>query len=106
MSSKNELIALCKEKKIKGYSGKSKEELIKLLSSQIKSLGQYFTISNTLQQFVFDKVNHKDHLLLEPSFGAGHLLKKFNSIPIISGSFYYSVLDWFYYSYYISCYNA
>lgn len=77
MSSKNELIALCKEKKIKGYSGKSKEELIKLLSSQIKSLGQYFTISNTLQQFVFDKVNHKDHLLLEPSFGAGHLLKKF-----------------------------
>lgn len=42
-----------------------------------KQLGQYFTISNDLQQFVFDKVKHKNQLLLEPSFGAGHLLKKF-----------------------------
>uniref|UniRef100_A0A6C0BX75 site-specific DNA-methyltransferase (adenine-specific) n=1 Tax=viral metagenome TaxID=1070528 RepID=A0A6C0BX75_9ZZZZ len=42
-----------------------------------KQLGQYFTISNELQQFVFDKVKHKSKCLLEPSFGAGHLLKKF-----------------------------
>lgn len=40
-------------------------------------MGQYFTISDTLQQFVFDKVKYKDSCLLEPSFGAGHLLKKF-----------------------------
>ena len=42
-----------------------------------KALGQYFTVSDVLQQFVFDKVKHKSSRLLEPSFGAGHLLKKF-----------------------------
>jgi adenine-specific DNA-methyltransferase len=42
-----------------------------------KDLGQYFTISDELQTFVFDKVKHKSARLLEPSFGAGHLLKKF-----------------------------
>ena len=42
-----------------------------------KDLGQYFTISNELQTFVFDKVKHKSARLLEPSFGAGHLLIKF-----------------------------
>lgn len=41
-----------------------------------KNLGQYFTISEELQQFVFDKVKHRGSRLLEPSFGAGHLLKK------------------------------
>jgi len=42
-----------------------------------KDLGQYFTIADDLQQFVFDKVKHKSSRLLEPSFGAGHLLKRF-----------------------------
>lgn len=42
-----------------------------------KTLGQYFTISERLQQFVFDIVKNKSSSLLEPSFGAGHLLKKF-----------------------------
>jgi adenine-specific DNA-methyltransferase len=42
-----------------------------------KNIGQYFTISDNLQKFVFDKVKHKSSTLLEPSFGAGHLLKKF-----------------------------
>jgi adenine-specific DNA-methyltransferase len=42
-----------------------------------KEKGQYFTISADLQQFVFDKVKHKGATLLEPSFGAGHLLQKF-----------------------------
>jgi len=42
-----------------------------------KKMGQYFTISEDLQKFVFDKVKYKDSLILEPSFGAGHLLKKF-----------------------------
>ena len=45
-----------------------------------KKSGQYFTISDTLQQFIFDKVKHKGSLLLEPSFGAGHLLKKFKEL--------------------------
>jgi adenine-specific DNA-methyltransferase len=42
-----------------------------------KGLGQYFTVSEELQQFVFDTVKHRSSRLLEPSFGAGHLLKKF-----------------------------
>lgn len=46
-------------------------------TSKKKKLGQYFTISEVLQQFVFDNVKQKGQTLLEPSFGAGHLLKKF-----------------------------
>ena len=58
------------------------EEKVKNVLSQNdlehkKKMGQYFTISDELQKFVFDKVKHKGSLLLEPSFGAGHLLKKF-----------------------------
>jgi adenine-specific DNA-methyltransferase len=45
-----------------------------------KNLGQYFTISESLQGFVFDKVKHKNYTLLEPSFGAGHLLQKFKEL--------------------------
>lgn len=81
-----DLVSLCKTKGLKGYSGKKKEDIIKLLleptgieagPSPKKDLGQYFTVSEDLQQFVFDSVKHKSSLLLEPSFGAGHLLKKF-----------------------------
>lgn len=101
---RDELVALCKEKGLKGYSGKKKALLIELLSpmptipaipakpveeedtketateetkSHKKELGQYFTVSEALQQFVFDHVQHKSSRLLEPSFGAGHLLRKF-----------------------------
>jgi len=46
-----------------------------------KDLGQYFTISETLQKAVFDLVRNKG-CLLEPSFGAGHLLTPFlQSVP-------------------------
>ena len=52
-----------------------------------KVMGQYFTISDNLQKFVFEKVKHKSSRLLEPSFGAGHLLKKFkeydDNYPIV-----------------------
>lgn len=46
-------------------------------SSSQKALGQYFTVSEALQTFVFDHVKHKGAPLLEPSFGAGHLLQPF-----------------------------
>ena len=42
-----------------------------------KDLGQYFTTSHELQKYVFDKVKNKGELLLEPSFGAGHLVQLF-----------------------------
>jgi adenine-specific DNA-methyltransferase len=45
-----------------------------------KNMGQYFTISDELQKFVFDKVKYKGSCLLEPSFGAGHLLKRFKEL--------------------------
>lgn len=45
--------------------------------SNKKNKGQYFTTSEELQKFVFEKVKHKSCMLLEPSFGAGHLLIKF-----------------------------
>jgi len=65
-------------------------EMIKTKQTNIKhkkDMGQYFTISDNLQEFVFEKVKYKSSLLLEPSFGAGHLLKKFkeydDNYPII-----------------------
>lgn len=84
---RQELIHLCKEKEIKGYSTKKKEEIIQLLLKadvtekklQVlskKELGQYFTIDEDLQQFVWEKIKYRSSCLLEPSFGAGHLLKK------------------------------
>ena len=42
-----------------------------------KALGQYFTIDKRLQEWIFNHVKHKGEELLEPSFGAGHLLQPF-----------------------------
>lgn len=42
-----------------------------------KELGQYFTVDESLQKFVFDKTKNKGSTLLEPSMGAGHLLRLF-----------------------------
>jgi adenine-specific DNA-methyltransferase len=50
-----------------------------------KPKGQYFTTSPLLQQFVFDHVRHRGQPLLEPSFGAGHLLSLFDSSYPITG---------------------
>lgn len=78
---RQELLELCKNKKIKGYSNKKKDELISLLqnseTNSKKELGQYFTVAEELQEWVFRKTKNKGEELLEPSFGAGHLLKKF-----------------------------
>lgn len=87
--SKSDLVELCKKRGIKGYSGKNKIDLVSLLENvaivdeedktKKKNLGQYFTVCQSLQQFVFDNAIYKKdkHVILEPSFGAGHLLKKF-----------------------------
>ena len=81
--SRTELIELCRAQQIKGYSNKTKKDLISLLinsnqnMSNKKTKGQYFTESSTLQNWIFEKTKHKQSELLEPSFGAGHLLKRF-----------------------------
>jgi adenine-specific DNA-methyltransferase len=53
-----------------------------------KSLGQYFTTSAALQDWIYEKVQYKGQPLLEPSVGAGHLLQPFLRVnpayPIIS----------------------
>lgn len=49
---------------------------------ETRSIGQYFTISEELQTWVFEKVQHKGCELLEPSFGVGHLLQKFKEMDI------------------------
>jgi adenine-specific DNA-methyltransferase len=92
---KNEILEEIVEKKVKEALSKTNEAPTHIetnIRSQIitptmdikkneikhkKNLGQYFTISDELQTFVFDNVKYKSSLLLEPSFGAGHLLKKF-----------------------------
>ena len=92
---KNENLEELVEKKVKEALSKTNEGAVKIeantpnqsiISTMIskknetkhkKDMGQYFTISDELQKFVFDIVKHKSSLLLEPSFGAGHLLKKF-----------------------------
>ncbi len=43
--SREELIALCKEKSIKGYSGKKKEDLIKLLSDATQPQNEVVTVA-------------------------------------------------------------
>lgn len=45
-----------------------------------KDLGQYFTQSNVLLDFVFNCVRNRSERLLEPSFGAGHLLLAFKAL--------------------------
>ena len=45
-----------------------------------KDLGQYFTQSDVLRDFVFNCVRHRGERLLEPSFGAGHLLLAFKAL--------------------------
>ena len=41
-----------------------------------KELGQYFTTNEQLQEFIFKNIRNLGDKLLEPSVGAGHLLKK------------------------------
>ena len=43
----------------------------------VKSLGQYFTVSPSLQATVYNYVQNRGEMLLEPSFGAAHLLQPF-----------------------------
>jgi adenine-specific DNA-methyltransferase len=42
-----------------------------------KVLGQFFTVNESLQNAVFHLVRNKDCIILEPSFGAGHLIRRF-----------------------------
>lgn len=76
-------LLLCLQKSVREMISKTQQfataEIGTLFSgrSKQKQLGQYFTTSNQLQETVFKLVRFRNHPLLEPSFGAGHLLRKF-----------------------------
>ena len=44
---REELVAICKEKSIKGYSGKKKDDIIKLLTPSVNSVNPTLNINNT-----------------------------------------------------------
>lgn len=82
---KSELIALCKEKNIKGYSGKTKDELIEILcGGEEETLTGKFRTDEKEQFYTDPKVakkcidivlnlypNLQDYLWIEPSAGNG-----------------------------------
>lgn len=100
MSSRNELIAICKEKNIKGYSGKNKEQLLELIQggeSKVEKLtgkfrtdekDQFYTDENVAKKCIDIIVDLypeiKKYLWIEPSAGNGSFYKniKYEKIGI------------------------
>jgi len=100
---REQLIAICKEKSIKGYSGKKKDDIISLINSQaietkekiqtvttIKhNLGQYFTTHIELKEKVFEFILNSPSNILEPSIGQGDLITFItDKIPTITFDMY------------------
>ena len=89
---RNELIAICKEKGIKGYSGKKRDILIELIhTSQIQDTGkfrinmkdQFYTNDNAalscIQRIIELFPFTRDYLWIEPSAGGGSFLHQLPS---------------------------
>jgi hypothetical protein len=83
---REELIAICKEKSIKGYSGKKRDDILQLVTSQKQDTGKFRT--NMKDQFYTNKNIAKtcikciidllpftsDYIWVEPSAGNGSFL--------------------------------
>jgi len=100
MSSRDELIAICKEKNIKGYSGKNKQQLLELIQggeSTVEKLtgkfrtdekDQFYTDENVAKKCIDIIVElypeTKNYLWIEPSAGNGSFYKniKYEKIGI------------------------
>jgi hypothetical protein len=104
MSSRDELIAICKEKNIKGYSGKNKQQLLELIQggeskveSTVEKLTGKFRTDEKDQFYTDEKVakkcidiivelypETKKYLWIEPSAGNGSFYKniKYKKIGI------------------------
>ena len=93
-----ELISICKDKKLKGYTGKKKSDIIFIINQNIQDTGKFRT--NLKDQFYTDKIvaqkcfniiisliqNPYNYLWIEPSAGSGsffHILpSSFDKIGI------------------------
>lgn len=82
--SREELVAICKEKKIKGYSGKKKDELLTLLQSQTskkeavenkKKRGQFYTTNSSYILDGFPEPPADIRCIMEPFAGKGDLIE-------------------------------
>ena len=75
MDSKNikELIGLCKEKNIKGYSGKKKNELIKLLNKNelIPNISESFLVGDNLELLKGLESESVDFIYMDPPYNTG-----------------------------------
>lgn len=87
--SRLKLLETCRKLNLYCQSKDSKSTLIQLLLPHIDSLnfddmgiGKFYTISPELQDYVYQLVKYKGSHLLEPSFGAGHLLIKFLDLDV------------------------
>lgn len=52
-----------------------------------KELGQYYTVNEELQNWVYNQIKFKNQLTLEPSFGRGHLV-----IPLLDSNPKYPII--------------
>ena len=76
-NTREQLVALCKEKSIKGYSGKSKEELLILLQTPKetkKSRGQFYTTNSAYILEGFTGPPNDIRCIVEPFAGKGDLI--------------------------------
>jgi hypothetical protein len=66
---RNELILLCKEQKIKGYSHLKKDELIKLLNPKIRELFCLFNVFHVSKEYLLSRNTHNclinENMLIE-----------------------------------------
>jgi hypothetical protein len=89
--SRAELLSLCKEKFLRGYSGKNKSGLIQLLQSSQQDTGKFRendrdqfytapTVAKSCVQAICETVlNYMDFLWVEPAAGTGSFL---NEVPV------------------------
>lgn len=89
--SRDELILICKEKSVKGYSGKKKQEILLLLNSTEVELPETLTketpIKFPMPQYLGSKTKYIDHILKYVPHGVESILDAFSGSGIVSYAF-------------------